>query len=110
PSEARERLTPGLYIGDGDDGLARLERAFKAVTSAEPITKKMHDAKIRDWREAKEKGVISETEAKQMEAVAAAVSKTIDVDDFAAEDLLPAGGIKTGKRGQSGAAPTARAS
>ncbi len=110
PSEARERLTPGLYIGDDDDGLARLERAFKAVTSVEPIAKKMHDAKIRDWREAKEKGVINEAEAKQMATAADAVSMTIDVDDFSPEDLMPAGGIKTSKRGQSGAAPAAKAS
>jgi acyl-CoA dehydrogenase len=84
-----------------------LERAFRAVTAAEPIAKKMHDAKIRDWREAKEKGVISAAEAKEMESVADAVAKTVDVDDFAPEDLVPAGGIKT-KRTPS--APAAKAS
>ncbi len=109
PSETRERLTPDLYIDDGDDGIARLERAFRAVTAAEPVTKKMHDAKIRDWREAKEKGVISVTEAKEMEIMAAAVAMAIDVDDFAPQDLIPAGGIRTEKRAQTNA-PTAKAS
>src|ERR1700686_1764181 len=97
PSETRERLTPDLYIDDGDDGIARLERAFRAVTAAEPIAKKMHDAKIRDWREAKE-----------MESMSDAVAMAIDVDDFAPEDLVPAGGIRTEKRARP-SAPTAKA-
>jgi acyl-CoA dehydrogenase len=109
PSETRERLTPDLYIDDGDDGIARLERAFRAVTAAEPITKKMHDAKIRDWREAREKGVISAAEAKEMESMSDAVAMAIDVDDFAPEDLVPAGGIRTDKRAQP-RTPTAKAS
>jgi acyl-CoA dehydrogenase len=109
PSETRERLTPDLYIDDADDGFARLERAFRAVTAAEPITKKMHEVKIRDWREAKEKGVISATEAKEMESMSDAVAMAIDVDDFAPEDLLPAGGIRTDKRTQANA-PAAKAS
>jgi len=108
PSETRERLTPDLYIDDADDGLARLERAFRAVTAAEPVTKKMHEAKIRDWREAKEKGVINSVEAKEMEAMSDALAMAIDVDDFAPEELMPAGGIKT-KR-QPASAPAAKAS
>jgi acyl-CoA dehydrogenase len=108
PSETRERLTPDLYIDDADDGLARLERAFRAVTAAEPVTKKMHEAKIRDWREAKEKGVINSVEAKEMEAMSDALAMAVDVDDFAPEELMPAGGIKT-KR-QPASAPAAKAS
>jgi acyl-CoA dehydrogenase len=107
PSETRDRLTPDLYIDDADDGLARLERAFRAVTAAEPITKKMHAAKIRDWREAEEKGVIGAAEAKEMESMRDAVAMAIDVDDFAPEELVPAGGIKT-RRAPS--APAAKAS
>jgi acyl-CoA dehydrogenase len=103
PSDTRERLTPDLYIDDADDGLARLERAFRAVAAAEPIAKKMHEAKIRDWREAREKGVINAAEAKAMEAMAAAVAKAVDVDDFAPEALVPAGGMRTER------APGARA-
>jgi acyl-CoA dehydrogenase len=108
PSEARDRLTPDLYIDDADDGLARLERAFRAVVAADPITKKMHDAKIRDWREAQKKGVISAAEAKEMESMSDAVAMAIDVDDFAPEELMPAGGIKTRRAPPS--APAAKAS
>ncbi len=108
PSETRERLTPDLYIDDADDGLARLERAFRAVAAAAPVTKKMHEAKIRDWREAKEKGVISAAEAKEMEAMSDALAMAIDVDDFAPEELVPAGGIRTKRAPAS--APAAKAS
>jgi hypothetical protein len=44
-----------------------------------------------------------------MEAVADAVSKAIDVDDFKPEELMPAGGIKT-RGGKSPDAPAAKAS
>lgn len=110
PSEVRDRLTAGLYVGDDDGGIARLERAFKAVTEAEPIAKKMHDAQVRDWRAAREKGIISETEAKQMEAVADAVSKAIDVDDFAPEELTSMGGLKMKKKTKPKKEPEAKAS
>lgn len=110
PSATRERLTGGLYLGDDGGGIARLERAFKLVTSAAPIQKKMHDAKVRDWKLAYEKNIITDAEAKEMEAVAAAVSDAVEVDDFAPEELIPAGGIKTGKKGSSPDAPTAKAS
>ena len=69
----------------------------------------MHDAKIRDWREAKEKGVITAMEAKEIESMSDAVAMAIDVDDFAPEDLIPAGGIRTEKRAPP-SAPAARAS
>lgn len=108
PSDVRERLTAGLYIGDDDGGIARLERAFKVVTEAEPIARKMHDAKVRDWRTAWEKGIISETEAKQMDLVADAVAKAIDVDDFSPEELTSMGGLRMKKTTDSG--PAAKAS
>jgi acyl-CoA dehydrogenase len=109
PSAVRDRLTAGLYLGDDDGGVARLERAFKAVVAAEPIVKKMHDAKIRDWKTAQEKGVISAAEAKEMEALDDTVLKAVDVDDFAPEDLLPAGGLKT-RTGTTSDEPRAKAS
>jgi acyl-CoA dehydrogenase len=39
PSAARDRLTPGLYAGEGEDALARLETAFRLVTESEDIKK-----------------------------------------------------------------------
>lgn len=108
PSAARDRLTSGLYLGDDDGGIARLERAFKLVTEAEPAAKKMHDAKIRDWQIAWQKGIITEAEAKQMEEVHEAVSKAIDVDDFSPEELTSMGGLKMKKQQNDG--PAAKAS
>ena len=95
PSAARDRLTGGLYLGDDGGGIAQLERAFKLVTSTEPIKKKMHDAKVRDWKLALEKGIITDAEAKEMEKVAAAVLDAVEVDDFKPEDLIPASSLKT---------------
>ncbi len=89
PSEARERLTAGIFHKDDDGGLARLERAFKLVSAAEPVVKKMHNAEIRNWRMAKDRGIISDIESKQLETMYEAVSKVIDVDDFAPEALSP---------------------
>jgi acyl-CoA dehydrogenase len=95
PSATRERLTSGLYLGDDGGGIARLERAFKLVVAAEPIQKKMHDARVRDWKTAQEKKIITDAEAKQMETVDAAVLDAIEVDDFKPEDLIPESSLKT---------------
>jgi acyl-CoA dehydrogenase len=61
----------------------------------------MHDAKVRDWKLALEKGIITGAEAKEMEKVAAAVLDAVEVDDFKPEELIPAGGIKTRGGGAS---------
>ena len=109
PSATRDRLTSGLYLGDDGGGIAQLERAYKQVTAAAPIQKKMHDAKVRDIRAAQEKGIITEAEAQTMEAAAKAVLDAVNVDDFAPEELIPAGGIKY-RGGGSSDAPAAKAS
>jgi acyl-CoA dehydrogenase len=79
------------------------------VTAAAPIQKKMHDAKVRDIKAAQEKGIITEAEAQTMEAAAKAVLDAVNVDDFAPEELIPAGGIKY-RGGGSSDAPAAKAS
>jgi acyl-CoA dehydrogenase len=89
PSASRERLTSGLAHVDDDGGFARLEKAFALVTTAEPIAKRMRDARLRDWSEAVKKGVITAAEGEQMKAVHAATMKVIEVDDFAPEALSP---------------------
>ncbi|HAP47091.1 MAG TPA: acyl-CoA dehydrogenase, partial [Afipia sp.] len=68
---------------------ARLERAFLLVTANEPIEKKMHAAKIRDWSEAVKKGVITADEGAKLKAAHDAVALVIEVDDFAPEALSP---------------------
>jgi acyl-CoA dehydrogenase len=93
PSPARERITPGLSLGYGDDAIARLERAFKLVVETEPIRKKIRNGGFDDWHAARRKKVIDAAEAKRMEETDAAVRKAIEVDDFAAGEF----GFRTAK-------------
>ena len=89
PSAARDRLTPDLSHVDDDRGLARLEKAFLLVTAAEDVAKQMHAARLHDWREAVQKGVITQADGEKLAAAQEAVAKVIEVDDFAPEALSP---------------------
>ena len=89
PSAARDRLTPELSHVDDDRGVARLEKAFLLVTGAEDISKKMHAARLHDWKEAVKKGVITQSEGEKLAAAHEAVAKVIEVDDFAPGVLSP---------------------
>ncbi len=91
PSETRDRLTTGLFLGRADDGLARLENAFALVTATQSIRRRIHDAKITNWHAAAEAGIITAAEAEQMAAAQEAVDKVIAVDDFAADELARRG-------------------
>ncbi len=89
PSAARDRLTADIAHVEDDGGVARLEKAFRLVTSADEIAKKMRAAHLHDWREAVKKGVITQGEGEQLAAAHEAVMKVIEVDDFAPEALSP---------------------
>jgi acyl-CoA dehydrogenase len=89
PSETRDRLTAGLYLGKHEEGLARLERAFALAIENEPIAKRLRDARIYDWRAAKKSGLITDIESERMAALEEAVAKVVAVDDFAADALSP---------------------
>lgn len=89
PSAARERLTPDLAYVDDDGGFARLERAFKLVAATDAIAKRMRAAHISDSKQAVAKGVITQAEGEQLAAAHEAVTKVIEVDDFAPEALSP---------------------
>ncbi|MCV0396736.1 MAG: acyl-CoA dehydrogenase [Rhizobiaceae bacterium] len=91
PSLQRDRLTPGLYWGEGrpDHALAHLERAFELVTGIEPIEKKMRDAKIRDADEALKAGRISEDERSRLGEAEAAIVEVVRVDAWPMEDISP---------------------
>jgi acyl-CoA dehydrogenase len=89
PSTARDRLTPDLSQVDDDRGIARLEKAFLLVTGSDEIARRMRAAHLHDWREAVKKGVITQAEGEQLAAAQQAVSKVIEVDDFAPEALSP---------------------
>lgn len=89
PSAARDRLTADLAHVDDDNGFARLEQAFKLVVATDAIAKRMRAAHIRDWKDAVTKGVITQAEGEQLAAAHEAVTKVIEVDDFAPEALSP---------------------
>jgi acyl-CoA dehydrogenase len=82
-------LTPDLSHVDDDGGVARLEKAFLLVTSAEDIAKKMRAARLHDWQEAVKQGVITQAEGEKLAAAHEAVAKVIEVDDFAPEAISP---------------------
>src|SRR5712675_1398215 len=44
PSATRDRLTVDIFHGIGDDGLARLERAFALTVAVQPLRDRMHKA------------------------------------------------------------------
>jgi acyl-CoA dehydrogenase len=87
----RDRLTPDIYLGEGHEQhpLKDLERAFRLVTAAEPIEKKMRDKQLHDPEEARDKGVISGREFEQLAEAKAAVDHVIAVDAFPMEEISP---------------------
>jgi acyl-CoA dehydrogenase len=87
PSAARDRLTADLFHLDDDRGLARLEKAFALVTAADGVDRRMRAARLKDWREAVRRGVITASEGERVRVVEEAVAKVIAVDDFAPEQL-----------------------
>ncbi len=85
PCATRDRLTENVDRGFGDDGVARLERAFDLVVASEPLYAKLKHAGEHDWRDARDRGVISAEEAGKLEETENAVAKAIAVDDFPAD-------------------------
>src|SRR5256714_6429012 len=89
PSAARDRLTSNLSHLDDHGGVARLEKAFLLVAGAEDIAKKMHAARLHDWKEAVTKGVITQSEGEKLASAHEAVAKVIEGDEFVPEALSP---------------------
>ena len=91
PSAQRDRLTPGLYLGEGreDHPMKDLEEAFRLVVEAAPVEKKMREAKLKDAGEARERGVISEDEFERLARVKEAVARVVAVDAFPMEEVSP---------------------
>jgi acyl-CoA dehydrogenase len=92
PSAARDRLTPNIYHSNDsndDNPIARLEKAFNLVSAAGDISRRMHAARLHDWRDAVKKGVITASEGEKLAAAQEAVAKVVEVDDFAPGALSP---------------------
>jgi acyl-CoA dehydrogenase len=89
PSATRDRLTVDIFHGLGDDGLARLERAYELIIAAQPLRDRLHKARMHDVDKARKQGLINDAEAAQLHAAAEAVAAAVAVDDFAPEELSP---------------------
>jgi acyl-CoA dehydrogenase len=89
PSATRDRLTVDIFHGTGDDGLARLERAFELTVAVQPLRDRLQKAHVRDIAKARQQGLINDAEAAQLHAAADAVAAAVAVDDFAPEELSP---------------------
>jgi acyl-CoA dehydrogenase len=87
PSGTRERLTADIAHGVGDDGLARLERAFELTVAAQPLRDRLQHARVRDVEEALARHLINAAEAAQLRATAEAVAAAVAVDDFSPQEL-----------------------
>jgi acyl-CoA dehydrogenase len=87
PSDTRDRLTAGVFLGKGDDGVARLERAFALVTETDPIRRKLRQASVPDLEAAVAQGVLSAEDAARLTETEQAVAQVIAVDDFASDDF-----------------------
>ncbi len=101
PSQARDRLTEGMYIPqDASEPIGRLEDALPKVIAAEPLERKLHRALpdqafvTRDYdalvNEALRLGVINDHEAAQLRAAFLARDQVIQVDDFPGQTTLQA--------------------
>lgn len=99
PSEARERLTRGLYVPtEKGQALANLEYALALQVALEPLEKKVRAAvkngelapavEAELWRQAHTKKVISDDEFAQWQVADAARGEAIAVDEFEKSALV----------------------
>lgn len=97
-SETRDRLTHGIYLNSADgDPTGRIERAFQAVLAAEPVERKITEARrggkiaARQQSELIDKalqaGIIDAAEAALARAAEQATRDAISVDEFSPESL-----------------------
>jgi acyl-CoA dehydrogenase len=92
---ARDRLTPGVYPGRGEDAIHRLELAFELADEVAPLNRKLRDAGHGDDRfAAVSAGVITEGESQRLAAAADAVLAAIVVDSFTPEELTAFAPVK----------------
>jgi acyl-CoA dehydrogenase len=88
PSPTRARLTAGV---DGvAEAAAPLEDAFARTTATADLAERMRRAGAASIAVATARGVLSEAEGDRLAARDRAVREAVAVDDFAAEDLIPA--------------------
>jgi acyl-CoA dehydrogenase len=95
PSATRDRVTVGLFHPTDDGPIARLDRAFAQAVAAQPLRDRLRKAHVHDVDTARAQGLINDSEAAQLTALAKAVADVINVDDFAPEELTRHGGVSS---------------
>jgi len=86
PTQARDRLCQGIYVGKETE-LFRVDEAMRLMVELDPIKQKMRKKRIRDADEALAQGIISENEAARMKEALVKVGEVVRVDDFALEEI-----------------------
>lgn len=97
PSEARDRLTAGIYLDlDPEDVLGRMEHALQKVIAAEPVRRRLKNARLSppaltdyaEWVQslAGDK-VVKSDEAQVLIDAYRAVDSVVQVDDFAPGEI-----------------------
>ncbi|HVC37927.1 MAG TPA: DUF1974 domain-containing protein, partial [Gammaproteobacteria bacterium] len=97
PSAARERLTRNTYIGDKQNPVGMFAEALELALKLEPLEKKIHAAihggelklgpQSPQVAAARNAGIISELEGRQLQRLEELSSEICAVDDFAADEL-----------------------
>jgi len=87
PSETRDRLTSGLYLGRGEDAVATLEEAFALSVLTEKARANMRKAGIDEPETALANGDITNEEAEQISKYRAVLARVVAVDDFTPAEL-----------------------
>ena len=87
PSDTRDRLTRGVFLGNPGDGVDLVEQAFIKVSETEEARDKMKRGGIRALNrksidDALDQRLISDEEAEKLRAAAEAVDMAIQVDHF----------------------------
>ncbi|MDZ7843028.1 MAG: acyl-CoA dehydrogenase [Gammaproteobacteria bacterium] len=100
PSEARDRLTAGMYLNDSpDDVIGSLEDALRKVVDVEPLLRKLRDQgqrfehapgnEYRDWvEELVNEDLVTRDDADKLMAAREATLKVIAVDHFPPHSTL----------------------
>lgn len=86
PGETRERLAKGVYIGEGDEPLAAMDRAFHAIIRRDALLAKVKKAGV-ELETAVENGVLSESERAEIDEAETHIRAVLATDDFEPEDL-----------------------
>ena len=97
-SEARNRLSEGIFVSDDpDDRTGRIEHAFRLVLRDEALERRLHEARRKQgfapaWNEdeleaAARAGLLDDSEVERLRESRAAVRNAIMVDEFRPEEL-----------------------